>query len=178
MACRSAIFEIDTVIFLNIDAIAEVKVQVNTYDAEMGRTGGGVFNTTMKSGANDWHGEGHIQQRPSAWAAREFFAAARPDSTYWLYGGSGGGPIQKGKTFFWASTEGYRTGTPNSLRMTLPTREMKQGDFSAAGINIYDPLNDPAEPEFQGRLRNRPLIFVISATNLLATGFLRAAWTL
>ena len=45
----------------------------------MGRTGGGLFNTTMKSGANDWHGEGHVQQRPSALAARDFFASARPD---------------------------------------------------------------------------------------------------
>src|SRR5437016_5796994 len=44
----------------NIEAVGEVKVQVNTYDAEMGRTGGGVFNTTMKSGANDWHGAGFV----------------------------------------------------------------------------------------------------------------------
>ena len=148
-----------TVIFLNIDAIAEVKVQVNTYDAEMGRTGGCVFNTTMKSGANDWHGEGHVQQRPSALSARDFFASARPESTYWLYGGSLGGPIQKGKTFFWASTEGYRTGTPISLRMTVPTIEMKQGDFSAAGINIYDPLTTRANPSFNSSAPE-------SATNL------------
>jgi hypothetical protein len=145
-----------TPLFLNIDAIAEVKVQVNTYDSEMGRTGGGIFNTTMKSGANDWHGEGHVQQRPSALAARDFFASARPDSTYWLYGGSGGGPIQKGKTFFWASTEGYRTGTPNSLRMTVPTQEMKQGDFSAAGINIYDALTTRPNPNFDSSAPESP----------------------
>ena len=36
-----------------IEAIEEVKVQVHTYDAEMGRTGGGVFNVTAKSGTND-----------------------------------------------------------------------------------------------------------------------------
>src|SRR5437588_550521 len=33
-----------------IEALDDVKVQVHTYDAEMGRTGGGVFNTTLKSG--------------------------------------------------------------------------------------------------------------------------------
>jgi trimeric autotransporter adhesin len=148
-----------TVLFLNIDAIAEVKVQVNTYDAQMGRTGGGLFNTTMKSGANNWHGEGHVQQRPSALSARDFFASERPDSQYWLYGGSAGGPIQKGKTFFWASTEGYRTGTPNSLRMTVPTKEMRTGDFSAAGINIYDPLTTKPNPAFNASAPE-------SATNL------------
>ena len=39
-----------------IEALEDVKVQVHTYDAEMGRTGGGVFNTTLKSGSNDFHG--------------------------------------------------------------------------------------------------------------------------
>ena len=36
----------------SIEAVEEVKVQVTTYDAEMGRTGGGVFNMTGKSGSN------------------------------------------------------------------------------------------------------------------------------
>ena len=39
-----------------IEAVEEVKVQVHTYDAEMGRTGGGVFNVTAKSGTNNYHG--------------------------------------------------------------------------------------------------------------------------
>jgi trimeric autotransporter adhesin len=38
------------VIIPSIEAPQEVKVQANTYDAPMGRTGGGVFNTTLKSG--------------------------------------------------------------------------------------------------------------------------------
>ena len=33
-----------------IEALDDLKVQVHTYDAEMGRTGGGVFNTTLKTG--------------------------------------------------------------------------------------------------------------------------------
>ena len=32
----------------NIESVQEVRVQVSTYDAEMGRTGGGVFNATAK----------------------------------------------------------------------------------------------------------------------------------
>ena len=43
-----------------IEALDDVKVQVHTYDAEMGRTGGGVFNTTLRSGSNDYRGTGYV----------------------------------------------------------------------------------------------------------------------
>ena len=55
-----------------IEALEEVKVQVHTYDAEMGRTGGGVFNVTAKSGTNEFHGSGFYQTRP-VWGVNENF---------------------------------------------------------------------------------------------------------
>ena len=36
------------------EMVEDIRVQVHTYDAEMGRTGGGVFNTTAKSGTNTY----------------------------------------------------------------------------------------------------------------------------
>ena len=39
------------VIIPTLEAVQEIKIQANTYDAEMGRTGGGVFNTYLKSGS-------------------------------------------------------------------------------------------------------------------------------
>ena len=45
-----------------IESLDDVKVQVHTYDAEMGRTGGGVFNTTLRSGANSLHGSGFVPE--------------------------------------------------------------------------------------------------------------------
>lgn len=144
----------------NIDAVGEIKVQVNTYDAEMGRTGGGVFNTTLKSGANDWHGHGLIQQRPDVWAANDFFAnrdgIPRQKFFYWLWGGSFGGPIVKDKTFFWASHEGYHTGTTWTETNTVPTAAMKAGDFSQSGVTIYDPLTTRPDPNNPGRFIRDP----------------------
>src|SRR5215813_14523634 len=97
----------------NIESVQEVRVQVSTYDAEMGRTGGGVFNSTGKSGGNDWHGSGHFQSRPSFASSQLYFARKagdeKPETYYHLFGGSFGGPIIKNRTFFWATTEGYRT---------------------------------------------------------------------
>ena len=44
-----------------MEAVEEVKVQLHTYDADMGRTGGGVFNVTARSGTNNFHGSGFYQ---------------------------------------------------------------------------------------------------------------------
>ena len=40
------------IIIPTLEAVQEVKIQANTYDAEMARTGGGMLNTLMKSGTN------------------------------------------------------------------------------------------------------------------------------
>ena len=148
----------------SIEAIEEVRVQVGTYDAEMGRTGGGVFNTTHKSGANQWHGSTLVQNRPE-WGQGNLFFAERagqpkPDSYFWLYGGSLGGPIVRNRTFFWASTEGYRTNTARNAVLTFPTARERTGDFSQTFdgqgrlVVIFDPLTtrpDPANPSQFGR---------------------------
>jgi hypothetical protein len=41
------------------DAIQEVAVQTSNYAAEFGQAGGGLFNITMKSGTNQFHGTGY-----------------------------------------------------------------------------------------------------------------------
>src|SRR5207253_6536214 len=48
----------------SIEAVQEMKVQVHTYDAEMGGSGGGVVNMTAKSGANEFHGSAYGVLRP------------------------------------------------------------------------------------------------------------------
>jgi len=145
-----------SVIIPSIEALDEVKVQVNTYDAELGRTGGGVFNATAKSGSNDWHGSGLFQTRPNFATARSYFARQaglpKPDAYYYLYGGSIGGPIIKNKTFFWASTENYKAKTSLNSVLFLPTARELSGDFSQTFdsqgrlVVIYDPLTTRPNP--------------------------------
>ena len=48
---------VNTIVFFPAaDAIQEFKVQTNVAPAEFGRAGGGIVNTTLKSGANPIHG--------------------------------------------------------------------------------------------------------------------------
>ena len=148
------------VIVPSIEAIEEVKVQVSTFDAEMGRTGGGVFNTIGRSGSNMFHGSALVQNRPQ-FGMGEFFFAKRqnlpkPDGHFWLYGGSAGGPIVHNRTFFFASTEGYNTLTSRNTVLTLPTALERQGDFSQSGITIYDPLTTRPDPNNPGQFIRDP----------------------
>jgi hypothetical protein len=144
----------------SIEAVEEVKVQVSTYDAEMGRTGGGIFNTTFKSGTNEWHGSALYQNRPR-WGQEKLFFTKRarlpkPDSYYHLYGGSFGGPIIKDRTFFFGALEGYQTLTARSEVLILPTERERSGDFSQSGITIYDPLTTRADPNNPGKFIRDP----------------------
>ena len=150
----------------SIEAVEEVKVQVTTYDAEMGRTGGGVFNMTGKSGANAWHGSLLGQTRPSGARSLSYFgrqacadgsgSCEKPDTYFYLYAGSLGGPIRKDKTFFWASFEGYRTNTIDDATVRVPTNRELSGDFSQSGITVYDPLTTRPDPNRPGQFIRTP----------------------
>jgi hypothetical protein len=136
-----------------IEAIAEVKVQVHTYDAEMGRTGGGVFNVSARSGTNDYHGSVFYQTRPVWGQSLNFFSerdggtkesTGIADSYYRLYGGSVGGPIFRNQTFFWLAAEGYRSLTTRGLQYVWPTARQRAGDFSqttsgGAPVRLFNP---------------------------------------
>jgi trimeric autotransporter adhesin len=133
------------------EAVQELKMQVNNYDAEAGRTGGGVFNVTARSGTNSIHGSLFGFLRPNPLQANNFFnnrsGLKRPDADYDLYGGSLGGPVHipklyqgKDKTFFWFAFEGYRMQSFLSETFTVPTDLERQGNFSQSRAVIYDPL--------------------------------------
>src|SRR5258708_1342289 len=148
------------VVIASLEAVQEMKIQTNTYDAEIGRTGGGMFNVLMKSGANSYHGSLGGWLRNTDWEANAYFnnastpAIPRTDQPNRTYYGSFGGPIwipkvYKGKdrTFFWVALEGYRDTQGNSGTPAVPTLLERTGDFSKSfdkNGNLalqYDPKN-------------------------------------
>jgi hypothetical protein len=139
------------VIIPSLEAVQEVKLQANTYDAEMGRTGGGVFNTFLRSGTNSYHGSLFGYTRQTEWVANDFFynrsGTPRPDQPFYNFGGSLGGPVSipkvyngKNRSFIWAAWEGYRQKSPLSNGVTVPTAAERVGNFSQSPYTIFDPL--------------------------------------
>ena len=144
------------IVIPTIESIQDVKVQANTYDAQVGRTGGGVFNTLLRSGANTVHGSLFGETRQGSWLANDFFAnrngVPRADSPYYNWGASLGGPVViphlydgRNKTFFWIGAEGYIQSSPYTESFAVPTALERTGDFSSSynvdgSLNvIYDP---------------------------------------
>jgi trimeric autotransporter adhesin len=134
------------------DGVQEMKVQIGTYDATMGRTGGGVFNTLLKTGTNDLHGDLFGFYRTTAFTANTFFnnASGIPRAaTLWKnFGGGVGGPLYiphvyngRNKTFFYASSEAYRQHTPVTNGFALPTALERAGNYSQSSVTIFDPMS-------------------------------------
>ena len=133
------------VIIPSLEATDNVKVQANTYDAEIGRTSGGNFNTTLRSGSSALHGVLQGETRQTNWGANLWFnnrnGVARPAAEFYSYVGSLGGPIPmpnikwiggESKTFFQITEEGYRQRSPvtQAQSFPVPTLKMRGGDFS------------------------------------------------
>lgn len=140
----------------SFEAVDSVNVQLHTYDAETGRTGGGTYNVASRSGGNEFRGSMFYQVRPSAFVANNFFTGraghARPNTYFHNSGGALGGPIVRERTFFWYSMEGYTSLDSRSSTLRVPTARERRGDFSqsfnAAGqrVVIYDPLTTRTDP--------------------------------
>lgn len=140
----------------SFEAIDSVSVQLHTYDAEMGRTGGGTYNVAARSGSNTYRGSAFAQVRPNALVSNNFFAERgglpKPDSYFYNGGGGVGGPIVRNRTFFWYAMEGYRSLDSRSSTIRVPTSRERTGDFSqsvnADGqlVVIYDPLTTRTDP--------------------------------
>ena len=153
-----------------VDATQEFKVVTNFYDAQYGRTGGGVMNVTTKSGGNDFHGTAYefmrrywldantIQNNANG---RPIFArdpvTKKNIGGHKLdqYGGQFTGPVWipkvykgKDKTFFSFGVENYIESTPSPIQTSVPSLAERKGDFSHAGVNIYDPNSTMLNPNF------------------------------
>ncbi len=161
-----------------VDAVQEFSVQQNSYDAQYGKTGGGVFNVVLKSGTTQHHITAWEFMRRKFLDANTFqnnaVGAERPAHRLDQYGFQLDGPLtipgllrQDGpvKAFYLGSYEGYYELWPQFLRNSFPAPEMRNGDFSrltnAQGqpVTIYDPQTsnfaangDPIRSPFPGNM--------------------------
>jgi hypothetical protein len=124
------------------DAIAEFKVQTNSFDAQAGHTAGAVVNLALKSGTNTLHGAGAYFNRDGSRTVTplltERAGGTKPTREYNRYTGTVGGKIVKDKTFFMASFEHLRDVQPEPVSYTVPTERMRRGDLSEFSTQVFD----------------------------------------
>ena len=124
---------------LPIEAIAELRVLSN-FEAEYGRSAGGVINIVTKSGTNSIHGTGFEFLRNNALDARNYFnEVGSPQNPFHnnQFGGALGGPIRKDKTFFFIDYEGLREKGAEASTACVPTAQ----DIATATAANGTPVN-------------------------------------
>ena len=138
----------------NPDAVSEFKILTNNYEAEYGRTSGGIVNQVIKSGTNNIHGSAFEFFRNTALDASDYFLTSQnPDGTFShhapdykrnIFGATIGLPIVKDKMFFFASYQGARRreGQISPPFQVLDKAE-RSGDFSELlpGTQLVNPID-------------------------------------
>ncbi|MBV8844854.1 MAG: TonB-dependent receptor [Bryobacterales bacterium] len=129
-----------------VEAMQEFNVTMSTYAAELGRTGGGIFQMSTKSGTNQFHGSAYEYFRNDVLNLNTYFAASKPTLRYNLFGASFGGPIRKNKTHFFFNYEGKRQVTESTVNLLVPTPAELSGNFSSDKFVLKDPGTGLAFP--------------------------------
>lgn len=164
------------------DGVQEVRVETQNTPASYQSGGAGVISLVSKSGTNNWHGDVFGVFRPNALSANEYFNKQSqlsqglkntpPDFHRYQEGAAIGGPIKKGKLFFFADYEHTDQIQYEGLdSFTVPTTGEKTGDFSnflndpscassPASCVIYDPTKpdnpDGTRQAFAGNIITNP----------------------
>ena len=127
----------------SVEAIGEMRVLTNGYNAEYGRAAGGVLDVQLKTGTNQLHGVlfENLQNTDldaNRWE-NNWSNLPRPPVKQNQFGAAAGGPIIKNKLFIFGDYQGTQIKTAGGVVQnlgfgglyTIPTPAMVGGDFSA-----------------------------------------------
>lgn len=139
------------------DAVEQVSVETNNYSPEQGNVAGAIINMVLKSGTNRVQGNGFYYWRDNDLAATPWATnragGRKANFSRDIFGGTVGGPISKGKLFFFADYQGGRQEIPpaDSFTTVIPD-PWRTGDLSsllANNIVVRDPLTGQPFPNNQ-----------------------------
>ncbi|MBI4873762.1 MAG: TonB-dependent receptor [Acidobacteria bacterium] len=148
------------------NSLEEVKVLTTALPAEYGHSAGGIMSVVKKTGTNSFHGLAADYGRTRSMTHRRFFDRCKTsqadqgcvpqDSWFMLPDANGGGPIVipglyngRNKSFWFVGYQKLIEKKVNQFYATTPSQEMKQGDFSFAGLGnpLYDPTTTRQLPD-------------------------------
>ena len=128
-----------------VETIENVNISTNNFDAAQGMTGGAATTVQTKSGSNSLRGSAfYFRQQDELNARRGYFDPNKVDASTTIGGGTLGGPIRRNKLFYFGSWERNSEHQGFYNEYTVPTAQMRTGDFSQVlairpDFRIYDP---------------------------------------
>jgi hypothetical protein len=119
---------------VSIDALQEFRESTSSYSAEYGRTPGGQFSFSTRSGTNLYHGTAFDYLRNDALDAKNYFDITKLPERQNDFGGTLGGAIRiphvydgRDKSFFFFSYEGLRLQQPQAAQLyEVPSNTLRQ----------------------------------------------------
>src|SRR5262249_8198842 len=143
----------------SISTVQEFKIDNSTLSAEYGQSSGAIVNVATRSGASQFHGEVFEFLRNSGLDARNFFTLTSSKTLPFKrnqFGANLGGPISRGKTFFFVYYEGMRQSQQidlNSLVLSDAQRQSASGTAVAKLVALIPRSNftdSDGTPRFVG----------------------------
>ncbi len=127
-----------------VDAIQEFYLVTSNAGADYGRSAGGILNAAIRSGSESYHASAYEFLRNSALDARNYFDAAKkiPPFKQNQYGATGGGPILKGRTFFFVNYEALKQNVGLPQVDIVPSANARNGQLTSGNV-VVDPLVQP-----------------------------------
>lgn len=138
---------------VSVDDLQEFRIETSSFAPEFGRQPGGQVLLTTRSGTNDWHGGIFDYFRNTVMDANDWFAnnsgLGRAAERHNDFGGYLGGPVWKGRTFFFFSYEGARLRLPTTIITPVPSLSSRQSAPSALApfLDAYPLPNGPISPD-------------------------------
>ena len=135
------------------ETIETVNISTNNFDADLGMAGGAASTVITKSGTNTVRGSAFWFLNRDELNANSYFNKAfdlaKPPLSRDIYGGTVGGPIVRGKLFYFGSWERFQDRRGFNQNFGVPTQRMRDGDFGEvaaaySAFRLYNPFTGGA----------------------------------
>ncbi len=126
-----------TAIIPNLDSIAEFRIITDNFSAEYGNFSGGQVNVVTKNGTDQFHGSGFEFLRNTNFNASNYFSQVQPAYKQNIYGGTFGGPVKRGKVFFFGDFQGTNATIAQTENIQTASAADLTGDVSD-GASLMD----------------------------------------
>ena len=121
-----------------LEAVQEFEVSAGDLGVQSGRSNGGLVNVVTKSGGNQRHGSLAYSLRHHALTADDAFGNAPVGLVRNIVGGSVGGPLVAGRTFYFGAADVQRQTTPITVKFARPVTGVAVPELGIADLGALE----------------------------------------